>query len=67
MRMMILARQRDQADKRTLCIVRHAERYHVALIPRTGQLVPLDDGAYDAYEAAWSRLCEACEPAQEEA
>jgi hypothetical protein len=67
MRMMILARQRDQAGKRTLCIVRHAERYHVALIPRPGQLVPLDDGAYDAYEAAWSRLCEACEPAQEEA
>ena len=64
MRMMILARQRDQADKRTLCIVRHAERSHVALIPRPGQLVPLDDGAY---EAAWSRLCEACEPAQEEA
>jgi len=52
MRMMILARQRDQAGKRTLCIIRHAERYHVALIPRPGQLVPLDDGAYDAYEAA---------------
>jgi hypothetical protein len=62
----ILARQRDQAGKRTLCIFRHAEHYHVAVIPRPGQLLPFDDGVYDAYEAAWQRLCEACEPAHEE-
>jgi hypothetical protein len=66
MRMTILARQRDQAGKRTLCMLREAGRYQVAVIPRPGQLVPLDDGAYDAYEAAWSRLCEECEPVHEE-
>jgi hypothetical protein len=50
MRTTMLARQRDQAGKWTLCIVRHAERSHVAVIPRPGQLLPLDDGAYDVYE-----------------
>jgi hypothetical protein len=62
----ILARQRDQAGQRTLCMLREAGRYQVAVIPRPGQLLPFDDGVYDAYEAAWQRLCEACEPAHEE-
>ena len=66
MRTVILARQRDGAGQRTLCIARLHGHYHVALIPRPGQLLPLDDGAYEAYEAAWARLCEECEPSQEE-
>ena len=67
MRTTMLARRRDPAGKRTICMFRHAERYHVAVSVRPGQLLPLEGGTYGAYEAAWSRLCAECEPAHEEA
>ena len=63
----IVARKRDHVGKRTVCIVRHATGYQVAVLRRFGTFFPLEASIYHAYEAAWARLCEACEPAHEEA
>ena len=62
----VVARKRDHHGRRTVCIVRHATGYEVAVLLRFGIFGPLDAGIYDAYEAAWARLCQECGPDHEE-
>jgi hypothetical protein len=56
----VVARKRDHNGRRTVCIVRHATGYEVAVLLRFGTFCPLEASLYDAYEAAWARLCQEC-------
>ena len=60
MRTTILARRRDQAGQRTFGIARWQEAYWVVLMPRPGQLLPVERGLYPLYEQAWARLNQEC-------
>ena len=62
----IVARKRDHNGRRTVCIVRHATGYEVAVLLRFGTFGSLKASVYDAYEAAWARLCQECDHGQQE-